>query len=67
MNEFVIFFENGNSVIIRADIIIDSDNYINFYNHANGIELTKDMLVAQFAKNKVAGYGRQSVVKEVHV
>lgn len=59
MQEFVVFFENGNNTIIRADKIIDSDNYINFFNYAKMPEDFKDSLVAQFAKSKIAGYSKR--------
>lgn len=55
MDKFVIFFENGNNIIITSDYLKESDNYINFYMRA---EESKDILVAQFAKNKIAGYSK---------
>jgi len=54
MESFVIFFENGNNVTINADFLKESDNYINFYVRTTAD--SKDILVAQFAKSKVAGY-----------
>lgn len=60
MQDFVVFFENGNNAIIRADKIIDSDNYINFFIYTKTPDnLTKDSLVAQFAKSKISGYSRR--------
>ena len=55
MQEFVIFFENGTNTIISCDFVKESDNYINFYTN-RPTEFAKDILVAQFIKNKIAGY-----------
>jgi hypothetical protein len=65
MSEFIVFFENGVTTKIEADKIVDSDNYINFYNTVKTLIDNKDSLVAQFAKSKIAGYGKSSAIKEV--
>ena len=64
MQEFVIFFENGANTIISCDFVKESDNYINFYMN-KPTEYDKDILVAQFMKNKIAGYSMHSKVVEM--
>lgn len=65
MSEFIVFFENGVVTKIEADKIVDSDNYINFYNNVKVKGVDVDSLVAQFLKSKIAGYGKSSAIKEV--
>jgi len=65
MSEFIVFFENGVTTKIEADKIVDSDNYINFYNNVKVKDTNVDSLVAQFLKSKIAGYGKSSAIKEV--
>lgn len=65
MSEFIVFFENGVVTKVEADKIVDSDNYINFYNNIKVKGVDVDSLVAQFLKSKIAGYGKSSAIKEV--
>lgn len=65
MSEFIVFFENGSMTKIEADKIVDSDNYINFYNNVKVKDLNVDSLIVQFSKSKIAGYGISSAIKEV--
>ena len=65
MSEFIVFFENGVVTKVEADKIVDSDNFINFYNTVKTKDIDVDSLVAQFLKSKIAGYGKSSAIKEV--